>query len=151
MPTHVATATEAQIPALCALLHELFSQETEFTPDADAQYRGLARIIAHPAVGTVLVAHEYAVAVGMVNVLFTESTALGARVALVEDLIVTAGARGKGIGTLLLQAALQAARTQGCKRITVLTDGHNTGALRFYARHGFGRSGMVPLRLHLDG
>jgi GNAT superfamily N-acetyltransferase len=147
---HVTVATEAQIPALCGLLRELFSLETEFTPDADAQYRGLANIIAHPQTGTILVAHEDETLVGMVNVLYTESTALGARVALIEDMIVTEAARGKGIGTMLMQAAFQAARAEGCKRITLLTDAHNTPALRFYARHGFGRSSMVPLRLHLD-
>ncbi len=150
LPMHVTVATAAQIPALCGLLQELFSQETEFTPNADAQVRGLARIIGNPAVGTVLVAHVDDVPVGMVNVLFTESTALGARVALIEDMVVTAASRGKGIGTMLMQAAFQAARAEGCKRITLLSDAHNTGALRFYAHHGFGRSGMVPLRLQLD-
>jgi GNAT superfamily N-acetyltransferase len=101
-------------------------------------------------VGTILVAHENDALVGMVNLLFTESTALGSRVALLEDMIVLPAARGKGIGTMLMQAAFQAARAEGCKRITLLTDAKNAAAQRFYARHGFGRSSMIPMRLHLD-
>ena len=150
LPKYVTAATPDQIPALCELLRELFSQESEFAPDADVQYRGLARIIADPRVGTILVAHDSDALVGMVNLLYTESTALGARVALLEDMVVLPASRGKGIGTMLLQAAFQAARVEGCKRITLLTDARNAAAQRFYARHGFAASTMIPLRLALD-
>jgi ribosomal protein S18 acetylase RimI-like enzyme len=59
-------------------------------------------------------------------------------------------ARGRGLGSALLLQALAHARAQGCRRITLLTDGTNEAARRFYARHGFTASGMVPLRLALD-
>jgi GNAT superfamily N-acetyltransferase len=150
LPMHASVATQADLPVLCELLHVLFSQETEVTPDRDAQHRGLAHIIADPRVGTILVAHDHDAIVGMVNLLYTESTALGARVALLEDMVVLPAARGKGFGTLLLQSAFQAARAQGCRRITLLTDAKNAAAQRFYKRHGFDTSSMVPLRLQLD-
>ncbi|HYQ38837.1 MAG TPA: GNAT family N-acetyltransferase, partial [Pseudomonas sp.] len=38
------------------------------------------------------------------------------------------------------------AREVGCQRITLLTDADNAAAQRFYARHGFGPSPMIPLR-----
>lgn len=150
LPMHVSAATDTEIPILCDLLRTLFTQDSEFTPDMEKQRRGLARIIANPETGTILVAREQDVIVGMVNLLFTESTALGARVALLEDMVVQPASRGRGIGTMLLQAAFQAARAQGCRRITLLTDADNAAARRFYARHGFGASAMVPLRLYLD-
>jgi len=50
----------------------------------------------------------------------------------------------------LLRYATDFARERGCKRITLLTDGDNRGAQRFYGRHGFIASSMVPLRLPLD-
>jgi GNAT superfamily N-acetyltransferase len=149
LPTCVSVATEAQLPALCALLGELFAQETEFQPDADAQYRGLARIIGHPEAGTILVALQDDTVVGMVNLLYTTSTALGAPVAMLEDMIVAPAARGRGVGTMLLQSAFHAARAKGCRRITLLTDGVNGAAQRFYARHGFARSPMIPMRVEL--
>ena len=52
----IATAGLDDIPSLCGLLDSLFSQESEFKPDADAQEKGLAEIIANPEVGAILIA-----------------------------------------------------------------------------------------------
>lgn len=150
----ISPATPADIPALCGLLSELFSQETEFTPDPVAQRRGLTRILADPDIGTILVAQNEtappeAAILGMVSLLYTVSTALGERVALLEDMIVVTGARGNGVGSRLLAGAIATARATGCKRITLLTDTTNDHALRFYAKHGFRPSPMMPLRLML--
>jgi GNAT superfamily N-acetyltransferase len=149
MPT-ITQATPADIPALCELLTILFSQEAEFTPDPQAQARGLARIIDNPEVGAVFVCKEEGRAVGMVNLLFTVSTALGETVALLEDMVVAPSHRGSGVGSQLLSYAIVVAQQQGCKRITLLTDADNADAQRFYARHGFARSDMIPLRLILE-
>jgi len=145
----ITTATLPDVPSLSTLLSELFSQEAEFAPNDDAQRRGLVRIISDPDVGIILVAKDGDRAVGMVNILFTISTALGERVAILEDMIVSARARGAGIGSRLLEQAIAAARDAGCKRVTLLTDRTNDSAQRFYARHGFVPSGMIPLRLAL--
>ncbi len=143
---HIRTAIPADIPALCQLLDQLFAQEAEFTPDRAAQQRGLAAIIDNPALGEILVAVEDARVVAMVNLLYTVSTALGARVALLEDMVVDAGARGAGVGSALLEQAIAHAREIGCRRITLLTDGDNAAAQRFYQHHGFAPSPMLPLR-----
>lgn len=149
-PLSIQAARAADIPALCELLAALFAQETEFAPNAGAQARGLARIIGNPAVGTILLARDGEAIVGMVSLLFTVSTALGERVALLEDMVVAPAARGRGVGSDLLREAIAHARAQGCRRITLLTDGTNEAAQRFYARHGFARSGMMAMRLALD-
>jgi GNAT superfamily N-acetyltransferase len=146
---NIATATLLDVPALSGLLSELFAQETEFAPDDDAQRRGLARIISNPEVGVILVARDGSEALGMVNVLFTVSTALGERVAILEDMVVSSRARGVGIGGRLLERAIETARENSCKRITLLTDRTNESAQRFYGRHGFVPSPMIPLRLAL--
>lgn len=142
-------ARATDIDALSALLALLFTQEQEFQPDQAAQRRGLARIIGQPEVGAILVARDDDRVVAMVNLLFTVSTALGAKVALLEDMVVAPQARGVGIGSALLRHALDFARAQGCRRVTLLTDGDNLAARRFYARHGFVESAMVALRLAL--
>lgn len=147
----IEIATPADIPALSALLSVLFSQEAEFRPDEAAQQRGLAAIIADPAIGQILLARDASGAVvGMASLLFSISTALGARVALLEDMVVSPQARNNGLGSELLQAAIVQARSLGCRRITLLTDLDNLAAQRFYARHGFSGSPMTPLRLLLD-
>ncbi|MFC0709411.1 GNAT family N-acetyltransferase [Azorhizophilus paspali] len=146
----IRPASATDIPALCRLLDQLFAQEAEFTPDREAQQRGLAAIVEDPRVGEILLAEEDGRPLGMVNLLYTISTALGTPVALLEDMVVDAMARGRGLGTQLLEAATATARRRGCRRITLLTDADNLDAQRFYARQGFARSPMIPLRLALD-
>jgi GNAT superfamily N-acetyltransferase len=144
----IEPAHEADLPALCGLLGTLFAQEEEFNPDPEAQSRGLAWILSNPQTGTILVAREQGTVVGMVNILYTVSTALGEEVALLEDMVVVPSMRGRGLGSALLTHALAHCEEYGCKRITLLTDGGNKAAQRFYARHGFVPSGMVPMRWH---
>jgi len=146
----IDVATAADIPALSKLLSELFSQEAEFTPNPEAQARGLARIISDPHIGTILVARDGNGVIGMVNLLFTISTALGEKVALLEDMVVSSRVRRSGIGSQLLVRAIAYARAQRCRRITLLTDRANKSAQEFYARQGFAPSIMIPMRLHLE-
>lgn len=145
----VAPATADDISVLADLLEALFSQEEEFKPDREAQVRGLVKIIKNPQIGHILVARQGANIAGMVNLLYTVSTALGSRVALLEDVVISPASRGSGIGSFLLQHAVQFARSQGCKRITLLTDRANDAAQRFYQKHGFTTSPMIPLRISL--
>ncbi|MGE3771822.1 MAG: GNAT family N-acetyltransferase [Gammaproteobacteria bacterium] len=147
---HVTPATAADTPALCGLLDLLFTQEAEFIPDRDAQIRGLRAIVDDAALGTILVARDDGEVVGMVNLLWTVSTALGARVALLEDMVVAPDVRGRGVGGELLEAAVRYARDRGCRRITLLTDADNDRAQAFYRRHGFVASPMLPFRRLLD-
>jgi N-acetylglutamate synthase-like GNAT family acetyltransferase len=58
--------------------------------------------------------------------------------------------RSGGVGSQLLEQAIHFARANGCKRITLLTDRTNEPAQRFYQKHGFAFSAMVPLRLSLS-
>jgi ribosomal protein S18 acetylase RimI-like enzyme len=145
----INAANASDIPALCELLNILFSQEADFKPDYEAQSRGLAQIISSPEVGLIIVARQEGRVVGMVNLLYTISTALGGRVALLEDMVVSPDARGSGVGSMLLEQAIQSAKSEGCKRITLLTDKTNESAQRFYQKQGFGFSSMIPLRLSL--
>lgn len=150
LAAEVGLATRDDLPAMVELLGLLFAQEADFTPDTAAQARGLTMILDDPAIGSLMVARRESKVIGMVNLLYTVSTALGERVAWLEDLIVHPAARSAGIGSRLCQAAQAEARKQGCRRITLLTDHDNLVAQRFYARHGFQPSAMRPLRLALD-
>ena len=147
----LAHATLEDIPQLCELLALLFTQEAEFAPDRTRQAAGLREIITHPEVGRILILREKDAAIAMANLLFTVSTALGGRVAILEDMIVQPAYRGGGAGSRLLQAAMEFARTEGCLRITLLTDRDNVAAQGFYRHHGFEPSAMLPMRLRLCG
>lgn len=144
--TRISIADEQDIPALCELLGILFAQEAEFETDPIMQRRGLQTIIANPNLGLILAAHLEGQPVGMVNLLFSVSTALGGQVAWLEDMVVHPEWRRYGVGSKLLQAAMAHCRNGGYKRITLLTDGDNLNAQRFYQKHGFIGSAMQPMR-----
>lgn len=146
----VRPAALNDIPQLCTLLAILFTQEADFQPDTEKQSAALRKIIAHPETGCILVLCEGNNISGMVNLLFTVSTACGGKVGLLEDMVIHPSRRGGGLGSELLQAAIKLAQHEGCLRITLLTDRTNNAAIRFYQQHGFGMSGMIPLRLELD-
>jgi ribosomal protein S18 acetylase RimI-like enzyme len=139
----------ADLPALSALLTLLFAQEHEFSPDPIAQQQGLTAILQQQDSGHILVARHAGVVIAMVSLLYTISTALGGRVALLEDLVVHPDYRGRGVGTQLLDYALAFARSQQILRITLLTDHDNLAAQHLYSQHGFQQSGMQAWRLKL--
>lgn len=146
---NIEPATATDIPHLIELLSELFAQEADFRPDYAKQTRGLRMVIEQPGFGRIFVARKGNEIIGMVNLLFTISTAEGGFVMLLEDLVVRPGCRGSGTGSALLRHAVHFARTNGFARITLLTDRVNEQAIRFYERHGFRLSAMVPMRLVL--
>ncbi len=143
-------AQPGDVPRLAELLATLFEQEAEFTPDRATHERGLRLIIDDPQIGRILVLRDDATIQGMANLLYTVSTALGARVAILEDMIVDPSCRGRGLGSKLLDAAIEQARAAGCQRITLLTDRANARAQRFYQSRGFAHSQMTPMRLSLS-
>ena len=143
-------ATYSDIPELVELLGSLFEQEAEFEPNSEAQRKALSKIILDPKIGVILVARNDEKIVGMINLLFTESTALGTKVAILEDMVVLHTCRGAGVGSQLIDYAIREAKKEGCKRITLLTDIENTKAQLFYQKKGFVKSKMMPYRLLLD-
>ncbi|MCH9813794.1 MAG: GNAT family N-acetyltransferase [Epsilonproteobacteria bacterium] len=134
------------IPILCELLHILFSQEVEFVPDQTKQEKALCQIIESEIVGDIFVAKVEGKIVAMVNLLYTLSTALGGKVALLEDMIVHPAYQGRGIGSTLIDETMREAQKAGCQRITLLSDDDNHSAHRFYQKSGFSPSSMKSFR-----
>lgn len=61
----------------------------------------------------------------------------GGLCAEIESMHVEAGCRGKGVGGILLDAAVARARDLGCYRIQLTSNRSRKDAHRFYERHGF--------------
>lgn len=145
----IEEATINELDEMCDLLAHLFTQEVDFVIDRNLQRSGLINILKNPWLGTILLGKQDGIVIGMVSLLFTVSTALGGRVAILEDMILRPEFRGKKLGSKLLEAAILKARESGCLRITLLTDGVNQDAQRFYENHGFVHSEMITMRLSL--
>jgi GNAT superfamily N-acetyltransferase len=146
----IEPATPDDIPQLADLLSILFTQEADFQPARTRQEQGLRLILESSQVGIIFAARDEGEVVGMVSLLFTVSTAEGGPACWLEDMVVRPDRRGSGLGSRLLQHAIDHARSSGFVRITLLTDRGNEGAIRFYERHGFRPSAMTALRLHLS-
>ena len=67
----------------------------------------------------------------MINLLFTEFTALGSKVGILEDMAVISKSCDEEIGHQSINYAISEAKKEGCKRITLLTDIDNTKAQSF--------------------
>ncbi len=94
----------------------------------------------------VLVAVREGRVVGMVTAQLVVSTAEGAPSALVEDMVVDASERERGIGAALLRAIEAWSRARGATRLQLLADRDNAPALAFYARMGWRSTRLVCLR-----
>lgn len=143
----ITLATLAELEELVGLLNVLFTQDIEFEPDYAKQKAGLEQIINNPEIGEILVMKADGKVVGMVSLLYSISTALGGKVAILEDMVMDANFRRNGLGTELLNEAIAFAQKRGCLRLTLLTDFDNEAAIRFYQSAGFSLSKMIPLRL----
>ena len=143
----IEPATEADLDELSEMLGGLFSQEGDFRPDKDKQLRGLRLIFEQPSRGRVFVLRQNGAIVGMINLLFTISTAEGGFVILLEDLVIHKQYQGKGYGSKLLQHAIDFAKQKNFLRITLLTDRPENLAQEFFRHHDFVESSMIPMRL----
>ncbi len=145
----VEIATLNDIDKLCDLLTTLFEQEVEFKADKKIQKKALTMIVKNPVQGHILIARDGDNIVGMLTLLYSISTALGSKVAVLEDMIISKEHQSRGIGTLLVLYAKSFAKENECKRITLLTDFDNIKAHKFYEINGFTKSTMIPFRIVL--
>lgn len=149
-PPRVEPATIEDLPALIELVTDLFSRSDDFRPDAVAQERGLRLILEQPNRGRIFVVRNKDRIFGMVNLLFTISTARGGFVILMEDVVIHPDHRGQGYGAMLVDYVVDFARHKSFKRITLLTDRVSAESQEFFKKHGFEYSNMIPMRRIID-
>src|SRR5512136_1183020 len=139
----IEAATLEDLPQLTELVMSLLAVEADFAPNRQKQTHGLKLILEQPNRGRIFVMRNDHAIIGMVNLLFTISTAEGGFVILMEDVIVHPDHRGQGYGTRLLQFAIEFAREKQFRRITLLTDQISAESQRFFQRNGFQHSHMI--------
>lgn len=146
----VETATIVDLDELVTLLIDLMAIQGDFTPDRDAHEEGIRLILEQPNRGRIFVLRNDERIIGMVNLLFTISTALGGFVAVMEDVVVHPDHRGQGYGSMLLNEILEFSEKRAFKRVTLLTDKISEESQKFFKKNGFAYSGMIPMRRLLD-
>lgn len=146
----VEPATIEDLPALTELVMNLLDVSGDFTPDRAVQERGLGLILEQPNRGRIFVVRNQHQIFGMVNLLFTISTARGGFVILMEDVVIHPDHRGQGYGTMLLDYVADFAKKKHFKRITLLTDRISSESQGFFEKNGFEHSTMIPMRRNID-
>jgi ribosomal protein S18 acetylase RimI-like enzyme len=147
MDVKIRNARPDDLDALTALLGELFAIEADFSVDAPRQRRGLGLMLdgcgKHRCVK---VAETDGRVAGMVTAQMLVSTAEGGLVALIEDMVVEGGLRGRGIGRLLMESMEAWAAEHGAGRLQLLADRTNFAALDFYDKIGWRPTRLICLR-----
>lgn len=116
----------------------------------DAGFGKAFRQLLAMARGQILVAVEDGVVLGMATVSFNLALRYRGEYCQLEELIVSANARGRNLGGQLVQATIDAAKARGCAEMGLYllpTTEHNRP---FYAKYGFEPLG-TEMRQRLDG
>lgn len=133
--------TEALVDAFERLLPQLSERLT--IPDRQA----VARIVAAPTTRQLTATTDEGRIVGLLSVAFYDVPS--GRKAWIEDVVVDAAARGRGVGEALVRAALDMAREQRAARVMLTSNAARQAAHRLYRRMGFVRYETDCFRLDL--
>jgi GNAT superfamily N-acetyltransferase len=136
----IREAEEADVPEIVRLLLEddLGSQR-EATDEGvlDSYYEAMRAITAVPG-NRVLVAEQGGRLIGTFQLIIIPSLSFqGGKRAQIESVRVDRALRGQGIGRLLMEWALEAARAEGCVLVQLSTHKSRHRAHHFYEQLGF--------------
>lgn len=146
----IETATIEDLNEIIELVMELLEIQGEFTPIRSKQENGIRLILESPSRGRIFILRNDHSIIGMVNLLFTISTAMGGMVILLEDFIIHPKHRGQGYGSLLLAHVRKFAKDKKFMRITLLTDKISEDSQKFFTAQGFHYSSMIPMRMLVE-
>lgn len=136
----VRPARAEDLGALRALLAELHTADDPW--DEAAARAALDAILADPRRALLLACADgdgAAEPAGTVDVVVVPNLTRGARpYAVIENVVVAARFRRRGIGRALLEAAVDHAREAGCYKLQLISGGARGDAHRLYAAAGFG-------------
>lgn len=132
----ISVASVAHADVVGRLLHE-FNTEFE-TPGPTAAQFGtrFSALLARDDVLVVL-SGDAAGATGFAYLTLRPTPYYDGSLAQLEELYVRPGLRSQGIGTALLDTAIQLIRDRGGEEVHINVDEIDTDTRRFYERHGF--------------
>lgn len=127
-------ASSDDAPAVAALLHDFNLEFGEPSPGPSILSDRLGRLLAGNMTFALLAGEP---AVGVALVTLRPNVWYDAPVALLDELYVVPARRRQGIGSALLKASCELARSLGVQLMEINVDGEDRDARGFYERHGF--------------
>jgi GNAT superfamily N-acetyltransferase len=148
MTLDIQRVGEADLPELLPLMRG-YCDFYEVDPPDDALLSLARALLEDPQrEGVQLLARADGEAIGFATVYWSWSTSRAARIAVMNDLYVDAGARKGGVGAALIAACLGLARERGAAALEWQTAPDNRTAQALYERVGATRESWVDY--HLD-
>ncbi|HEX4457497.1 MAG TPA: GNAT family N-acetyltransferase [Polyangia bacterium] len=124
-------------------------QQLGYQPDPRGYDETFAQVVRHPE-AAVFIAAEGMRVIGYLAMSHRPQIRLGGRAAYIDELVVSEKRRSEGVGSALLQAALDYARGLGCIRVDLRTSRSRPSYMRgFYVGHGFVEVDSAVMRLSL--
>jgi GNAT superfamily N-acetyltransferase len=148
----VAPARPEHCAAIAGLLAELdsFYGATDTEPAEQRMDRIRDGLFTSPPAAYAVLAWEADRLAGFACYSFLWPAAGGTRSLFLKELYVAETCRGKGVGTLLMDALRLTAIQHGCSRVEWTTDDNNPAAMRFYDALGYARK-PSKIFYRLDG
>lgn len=145
MTAAIRPATDDDLPTLLELYVQLNPDDPMVSVE---QARATWTAIVDTAGRDILVATIDDAVVGTIDVTVTPNFTRGARpVLIIENVVVDEMHRRRGVGRLLLAAAVEVGRSAGCYKAQLSAD--DPDAFEFYEANGF-RAGARTYKAYLD-
>ncbi|MFJ8048072.1 GNAT family N-acetyltransferase [Streptomyces luteogriseus] len=134
----IRAAVADDVPAIVAMLADDPLGAQRESPDDLAPYlSALERLGADPNQRLVVAVREGRVVGTLQLTIIPGLSRRGATRSIVEGVRIHADERGSGLGTELIEWAIEESRNQGCQLVQLTSDKTRTDAHRFYERLGF--------------
>lgn len=133
--------SEADLPAVLRLYSQLGEDDGRVLSLEEARdiYR---RMLTYPDYNIYLAEH-HGEPVGTFALLVMDNLGhLGARSAILEDVVVNQEYRGQGIGKIMMEFANRLCRDKGCYKMSFSSNRNREAAHRFYESLGFRKHGF---------
>lgn len=144
MSAHVWPAEPGEAEIVARLLVGFRDELGRDWPSANAFLASVERLIERTDTEYLLGApHADAPPAGVVQLRYRFGVWYAAEDCHLEDLFVEGPARGAGLGSALVAAAIGRATERGCSRVELDVNESNAPALALYERHGFATGGSA--------
>jgi len=143
-------ATAADVPALLSMMRLLYAEDGGRFEQAPAE-EALRGLLADPSLGAVWIAEDEDGACGYVVMTVGYSLEFHGRDAFVDELFVSHGRRGQGLGAQALSLLEDECRARGARALHLEVTPTNEPALGLYRRHGFELRGRSLMTKPIDG